>query len=115
MVSAYSQFEGSRASLTANQEQLRAARLALEGAVEERKVGQRTTLDVLNTQQAVINAQISIASSSRDVLAAGYAILSAIGRLNVTRLGLKVAEYHAEDHLEAVEDKWFGLRIPSGN
>lgn len=115
VVSAYSQFEGSRASLTANQEQLRAARLALEGAVEERKVGQRTTLDVLNTQQAVINAQISIASSSRDVLAAGYAILSAIGRLNVTRLGLKVAEYHAEDHLEAVEDKWFGLRIPSGN
>lgn len=115
VVSAYSQFEGARASLAANQEQLRAARLALEGAVEERKVGQRTTLDVLDTQQQVINAQISLANSSRDLLAAGYAILSAIGRLNVTQLNLNVAEYYPDDHLMAVEDKWFGLRIPSGN
>ena len=45
VVSAYSQFQGARASLTANQEQLKAAKLALDGAVEERKVGQRTTLD----------------------------------------------------------------------
>ena len=115
VVSAYSQYDGASAGLEANKEQLRAARLALEGAVEERKVGQRTTLDVLNTQQAVINAQISLANSSRDLLVSGYAILSAVGRLNAAKLGLRVAEYYPEEHLQAVEDKWFGLRIPSGN
>ncbi len=115
VVSAYSQFEGARARLVANQEQLRAAQLALDGAVEERKVGQRTTLDVLDSQTRVINAQISLSSSNRDLKAAGYAILSAIGRLNTVRLGLKAAEYKPQKHLEQVEDKWFGLRIPSGN
>lgn len=115
VVSAYSQYQGARASLAANQEQLKAAKLALDGAVEERKVGQRTTLDVLDTQTQVINAQIALANSSRDLKVAGYAILSAIGRLNAKNLGLQVAVYKPELHKEAVEDKWFGLRTPSGN
>ncbi|MEM7290359.1 MAG: TolC family protein, partial [Pseudomonadota bacterium] len=115
VVSAYSQYQGSFASLEANQAQLRAAQLALNGAVEERKVGQRTTLDVLDTQTQVINAQIALSNSSRDLKVAGYAILSAIGRLNPQRLGLNVAYYDPNVHKEAVQDKWFGLRIPSGN
>ena len=115
VVSAYSQYEGAKAALTANQEQLKAAKLALEGAVEERKVGQRTTLDVLDTQTQVINAQIALANSSRDIKVAGYAILSAIGRLSAKNLGLQVAVYEPEVHKKAVEDKWFGLRTPSGN
>lgn len=115
VVSAYSQYEGAKASLAANQEQLKAARLALEGAVEERKVGQRTTLDVLDTQTQVINAQIALANSNRDLKVAGYAILSAVGRLNAKNLGLNVAIYKPQIHKEAVEDKWFGLRTPSGN
>lgn len=115
VVSAYSQYQGAAASLEANQAQLRAANLALAGAVEERKVGQRTTLDVLNTQTQVINAQIALANSSRNLKVAGYAILSAIGRLDAKRLGLRVAHYDPNLHKEAVQDKWFGLRIPSGN
>ena len=115
VVSAFSQHQAAKASVSANQEQLRAARLALAGAVEERKVGQRTTLDVLNTQTTVINAQISLASSQRDLKVAGYAILSSIGRLSAKRLGLQVVAYDPEEHLNAVKDKWFGLRTPSGN
>ncbi len=115
VVSSYSQYQGAKAAVSANQQQLKAAQLALEGAVEERKVGQRTTLDVLDTQTQVINAQIALANSSRDVKVAGYAIMSAIGRLNASRLGLKVNVYKPEVHQKAVEDKWFGLRVPSGN
>ncbi|MEM9329754.1 MAG: TolC family outer membrane protein [Pseudomonadota bacterium] len=115
VVSAFSQFEGARAGVVANEEQVRAAQLALEGAVEERKVGQRTTLDVLDTQTQVINAQISLTNSTRDLKVAGYAILSAVGRLNPKFIGLQVAIYDPQDHLDEVEDKWFGLRIPSGN
>ena len=114
VVSAFSQLEAARASVDANASQLRAAQLALQGAVEERKVGQLTTLDVLNTQQDVINAQISVAQTRRDVVVAGYALLSAIGRLDATRLGLQVAIYQPEEHYEQVKDKWFGLRTPDG-
>jgi outer membrane protein len=113
-VSAFSQLEAARASVIANEAQLRAAQLALQGAVEERKVGQRTTLDVLNTQQQVIDAQIALASSRRDVIVAGYALQSAVGRLNASRLKLNVALYVPEEHFDAVKDKWFGLRTPDG-
>jgi outer membrane protein len=115
VVSAYSQYQGATAAARANNEQLKAARLALQGAVEERNVGQRTTLDVLDTQSQVIAAQIALANSSRNVKVAGYAILSAIGRLSAKKLGLRVSNYDPNDHLEEVQDKWFGLRIPSGN
>ncbi len=114
VISSISQLEAARASVTANESQLRAAQLALQSVVEERNVGQRTTLDVLNTQQNVIDAQIALASSRRDVIVAGYAVLSAIGRLQPERLKLTVASYNPEEHYIAVEDKWFGLRTPDG-
>ena len=115
VVSAYSQYEAAIAATRANEEQLSAANLALSGAVEERKVGQRTTLDVLDTQQTVIDAQIDLVNSRRDLKVAGYAVLSAIGRLSASRIGLDVAIYEPADHFDVVKDKWYGLRIPSGN
>ncbi len=114
VISAYSQLQAAEASSIANKSQLSAAKLALEGAVEERRVGQRTTLDVLNTQQDVINAQIALAQSNRDYIVASYAALSAIGKLEASTLGLKVAQYNPEDHYIQVKDKWFGLRTPDG-
>ena len=112
VVSSFSQFEGAKASLIADKERLRAARLALEGSIEERRVGQRTTLDVLNSQSAVIDAQIALTQSERNYKVAGYAILSSIGHLSARKLDLRVAEYNPNDHLKAVEDKWFGLKEP---
>ena len=91
-----------------------AAQLALNGVIEERNVGQRTTLDVLNAQNDVISAKINLATSERDVVVASYAILSAMGRLSVDRLGLQVTKYKPEEHYLAVKDKWIGLRTPDG-
>lgn len=113
-VSAYSQLQAARASAQANEVQLRAANLALQGSVEERKVGQRTALDVLRAQQDVINAQVSLANSQRDSVVATYAVLSSVGRLNSERLNLAVERYSPEEHYIAVKDKWFGLRTPDG-
>ena len=114
VVSAYSQLEAAKASVIANQTQLEAANLALQGAIEERKVGQRTTLDVLNTQQEVIDAQIALAQARRDLVVASYAALSAVGKLDVPTLKLAVARYEPDDHYQAVKDKWYGLRTPDG-
>jgi outer membrane protein len=114
IVSAWTQYDAARQSVLANRETVSAAELALSGVIEERKVGQRTTLDVLDAQADVITAQINLVSSERDVVVASYAILSAIGHLSAHRLGLAVTEYHPEEHYNAVKDKWIGLRTPDG-
>lgn len=112
--SAWSQLEAARASVKANRDGIAAAQLALDGVIEERKVGQRTTLDVLNAQNDLINAQISLVQSEHDAIVASYALLNATGRMTADRLKLQVAEYKPEEHYNAVKDKWFGLRTPDG-
>jgi outer membrane protein len=114
LASAWSLYRAAVQSVAANREVISAAQLALSGVIEERNVGQRTTLDVLNAQGDVITAQINLASSERDVVVASYAIMSALGRLSAERLRLNVEKYEPREHYEAVKDKWYGLRTPDG-
>ncbi|TGQ69329.1 transporter [Mesorhizobium sp. M00.F.Ca.ET.186.01.1.1] len=114
VASAWSQYTAAQQSVAANRQVVDAAQLALNGVIEERNVGQRTTLDVLNAQATVITAKINQANSEHDVVVASYAILSAVGRLSVDRLALQVTKYKPEEHYLAVKDKWIGLRTPDG-
>ena len=114
VAAAWAQYQAATEAVAANRELVSAAQLALNGVIEERNVGQRTTLEVLNAQADVTSAQINLISAQRDVVVASYAILSAIGRLSARKLDLKVALYRPEEHYHAVKDKWFGLRTPDG-
>ena len=114
VTAAWTQYVAAREVVAAGRELVSAAQLALNGVIEERNVGQRTTLDVLNAQADVITAQINVASAERDVVAASYAILSAMGRLSPQRLGLKVAIHNPKEHYDAVKDKWIGTKTPDG-
>ena len=114
VASAWSQYESAVATVQATRQSVSAAQLALNGVVEERKVGQATTLDVLTSQNTLIADQVSLVQAQHDVVVASYALMSAVGRLSPRRLGLRVAEYHPEAHYEAVKDKWLGLRTPDG-
>jgi outer membrane protein len=99
--------KAARASVSANE-------VALAGVREEAKVGQRTTLDVLNAQQALLSARTQLVRAEHDQVVFSYALLSAIGRLNVPTLGLAVAEYDPSVHFNQVKNKWIGLRTPDG-
>ena len=114
VTSAWTQYTAAQEGVDANRALVAAAQLALNGVIEERNVGQRTTLDVLNAQSDVLTAKINLVSTERDVVVASYAILSAIGRLSTDRLGLQVTKYRPEEHYKAVKDKWYGLRTPDG-
>ena len=114
IVTFWAQLDASRASIAANRAQVSAAQLALQGVIEERNVGQSTTLDVLETQSNVLSAQESLAQSERDAVVNSYSLMSAIGRLRVPRLKLKVSQYRPEKHYKAVKDKWYGLRTVDG-
>src|SRR5271166_4719259 len=96
-----------RASVAANE-------VALAGVREEAKVGQRTTLDVLNAQQALLAARSNLVSAEHDQVVNSYSLLSQIGRLNVPTLGLGVAEYDPRVHYDQVKTKWIGVRTPDG-
>lgn len=106
IVSSWTQMEASRANIKANKAQLRAANMALQGVIEELRVGQRTTLDVLNAQQLVLEAKESLAQSERNAVVAAYSVLASTGRLTVSRLGLQVAQYRPEQHYDATKNRW---------
>ena len=114
IVTAWTQYKAFQANISANQESIKAAKLALSGVVEERKVGQSTTLDVLNSQQIVLNDQETLVQAQANAVVASYNLLGYMGRLTVKHLGLRVPEYHPEAHYQAVKDKWFGLRTVDG-
>ncbi|MEQ8307487.1 MAG: TolC family outer membrane protein [Hoeflea sp.] len=114
VVSSWTQMEAAQATIQANRAQLSAANLALNGVVEERRVGQRTTLDVLNAQQSVLNTKEAISNSERNAIVASFSVLASTGKLTVDRLGLGVANYRPEIHYEATKDRWYGLRTVDG-
>jgi len=86
----------------------------LAGVQKEAAGGQRTTVDVLNSQQDLISAKARLIGAQRDRVIASYTLLSAIGRLDVKTLALNNAGLSAGSALPQVRDAWHGLRTPSG-
>jgi outer membrane protein len=114
VVQAWSQLQATKAQIIAAQAQVTATEVALNGVREEARVGQRTTLDVLNAQQELVNARVSLVTAQRDRVVASYTLLAAVGRLGPEPLGLKTEVYDARVHYHQVRDKWIGVRTPDG-
>ena len=114
VVQSWGQLEAAKAQIIATQAQVSAAETALNGVREEARVGQRTTLDVLNAQQELVNARVALVSAQRDRVVASYSLLSATGRLSVKALNLKVGTYDSMVHYQQVRDTWVGVRTPDG-
>ena len=115
VISAFAALQTSAFAVEAGRAEVAAAQSAVDGVVEEARVGQRTTLDVLEAQENVNAARIRLIQSERDQLVSSYQLLSAIGRLTPDGLGLQVRRYEPEVHYNKTRDRWFGLRTPSGN
>ena len=114
VVQSWGQLEAAKAQIQATQAQVSAAEIALNGVREEARVGQRTTLDVLNAQQELVNARVALVTAQRDRVVASYTLLSAVGRLSGTMLGLASSIYEPTTHYQQVRDIWAGVRNPDG-
>lgn len=77
----WAQLVAAKAQIDAAQAQVAAAQSALNGVLQEARAGQRTTLDVLNAQQELITARITMVATQRDRVVTSYALLAAVGRL----------------------------------
>src|ERR1700761_3114657 len=113
-VPAWGQLVAGKAQVASAQSQVTASEIALNGVREEAKAGQRTTLDVLNAQQALVNARVALVTAQHDRVVASYSVLSTIGRLSPQVLQLKTTVYDPSVHYQQVRDSWFGLRTPDG-
>jgi len=113
-IAAWVTHEGAKISLAAAQAEVRAATVALEGVQKEAQAGKRTTLEVLNSQQDLMQARARLIAAQQDRVVASYTLLSALGRLNRIHLGLNSPDYDPQVHYQQVRDAWHGLRTPSG-
>jgi outer membrane protein len=114
VVTAWGQLEAAKAQILATQAQVAASEIALNGVREEARVGQRTTLDVLNAQQDLVTARTALVTAQHDRVVASYSLLSAVGELNLPKLGIMIPLYDPMVHYQQVRDAWIGVRIPDG-
>ena len=70
-----------QSAITASQRQVVAAEIAYEGAQEELSVGNRTTLDVLDQEQELLDARLTLLEAERDFYVATFQLLAATGGL----------------------------------
>ncbi len=110
VVAAWNNLMAARQVIAATNARVAAARLALDGVRQEYKVGSRTTLDVLNSRQELLDARVASVSARAAEMTAAYSLLAAIGDLTAYRLRLKAAAYDPARHYRLVKSKLFGTR-----
>jgi outer membrane protein len=111
LVAAWSQLEAARAQLESDRVAVESNKVALQGVREEEKVGQRTLLDVLNAELEYLNSQVNMEADRRNLVVAAYAVISAMGRLDVAWIGAAAYVYDPVVHYKEVRRKWIGVSI----
>ncbi len=111
--SSWETHQAALATIEAIEEEVRATEIALEGVEQEALVGARTVLDVLDAEQEVLDARVSLVQAERDELVARYDLLSAVGTLTARSLSLPVALYDDARYYDAVREKLWGIGAPA--
>lgn len=108
-LSAWETYRSVVATITAIREEVRAAEIALEGVQQEELVGQRTVLDVLDAEQELLDARVSLVQAERDETVARFELIAAVGSLTAQDLALDVDIYDPSRHYDDVKDQWWGV------
>lgn len=111
VTTAWAQWEAAQAQLVSDTTQVNANRTALDGVREEERVGQRTLLDVLNAELELLDAQVQLETTRRNLIVAAYDLLSSVGRLDAASLGVASVVYDDQEHYFEVRRQWWGVDI----
>ncbi len=111
-VQAWQTYQAATAAAASTRLAVRANEIALIGVEREHLVGTRTTLDVLNAQQALVNSRVTLVQNLSSLVTASYAVASAVGRLTARDLRLPVPLYDDTAYYNAVRNRWFGTGDP---
>ena len=111
--SAYAQAISARSTLQAGEQSVRAATVAAEGVRQEAQVGLRTTLDVLNQELELRNAEVLLAGARRNEYVAQANLLAAMGRLEGQDLDPSLDVYDPAANYQRIRNRgalpWDGV------
>ena len=110
VISAWAGIQSADAQISAANAAVAAGRVVLDGVIQERDLGTRTTLDVLNAQAELTTAREGLINASTNKVIATFSLLSAMGHLTATDLGLAVEVKSAVRYTQTVQDVWQELR-----
>lgn len=108
VTSAWQTYAAARATIESTRLQIRSNEIALEGVQREAIVGSRTTLDVQNAEQTLLNSRVTLVQNLGNLINASYQVASAVGRLTARDLNLNVPLYDDTAYYKAVKNKWIG-------
>lgn len=107
--SAWERLSTARARSEAFRIEIRSNEIALEGVRQEANVGSRTVLDVLDAEQELLDAQVSLVRAERDEFVAAAELAAALGRFTAREYKLSVDYYDETEHYNKVRDKIYGF------
>lgn len=105
---AWNNLLSARAVIASSREAVRANEIALDGVRQEAAVGSRTTLDVLDAEQELLDSRVALVRAERNEYVAAYQLLSAVGHLTAGDLSLDVEVYDPVDHYDDVKNAFIG-------
>jgi outer membrane protein len=109
-ITAWATLQNATAQIASANSAVSSGQLSLEGVIQERDVGQATTLDVLNAQAELTTTKEGLIQANAGRVIASFALVAATGHLTAADLGLGVEVKTGEDYIAKVEDVWAELR-----
>jgi outer membrane protein len=113
VISSWSTLQNAISQIQSAEAAVSSSQLVVEGTVQERDVGQKTTLDVLNAQAELTTAREALITARATRMIAAFALLASAGRLSPEVIGLRVPMHSADGYIANVEDVWEELRALS--
>lgn len=98
----------SKATIESSEAEVDANVIALEGVRQEAEVGSRTTLDVLDAEQELLDSRVELVRAMRNEYVAAFRLLASVGRANAAYLPLQVDQYNPETNYKKATRRWFG-------
>jgi outer membrane protein len=108
VIAAWETYTAAKATVQSTHAQIRSNQIALEGVQREAIVGSRTTLDVLNAEQLLLNSRVTLVQNLANLVTASYQVAAATGRLTARDLRLPVPLYDETAYYNAVRNRWIG-------
>lgn len=90
------------ARIVAGERQVEAALSAFEGVREETALGSRTTLDVLDAEQDLLNANAALIEAETQRHVGAYSLMASMGLMTAEHLNLGIATYDPAAYYDAV-------------
>ena len=109
IVESWSAYNSSESKIDAYKEQIEANKKFLEGLKQELFLGERTTLDILDGEQELLESSVNLVKSYQEYFNSYFEILSYLGNLNPEYLNLDVEIFDDEKNFREVKYKWLDL------